>query len=338
MIKTDIIAPITWDALPFHRIVQTGERPMPNLEATLFGKFKIEQRGFTFKGIRARKVQELLSYLLIFRNHAQSRELLCETLWAGQPSLNSRKYLRQTLWRLQSAIKTSNSGRELKLHVDNHWIQINVSDKFWLDVEEFEKIFNLVINKKTSELSTRDHKLMEYAARLYKGDLLEGWYLDWCLFERERFQTMHLMLLDKLVQFCELNKKYETGLSYGIEILRHDHAYERTHRQLMRLYFMTGNRTEALHQYDRCVLALGAELGVEPSQRTKQLYEQIRLDKFQPQSFTEKTTVVKTKVRATPVLKDLFHRLEEVSATLRRLEHKIEKEIVGLEDGVSDQS
>ena len=311
---------------------------MPNLEATFFGKFNIEQRGFTIKGIRARKVQELLSYLLIFRNHAQSREVLCETLWGDLPSLNSRQYLRQTLWRLQSAIKTNNSEQELKLHVDNHWIQINVSHEFWLDVEEFEKIFNLVIAKRTPELRTRDHKLMEYAARLYKGDLLDGWYPDWCLFERERFQTMHLMLLDKLVQFCELNKKYETGLLYGIEILRHDHAYERTHRQLMRLYFMTGNRTEALHQYDRCVLALRAELGVEPSQRTKRLYEQIRLDKFEPQSSAEITTVIKTKVRATPVLKDVLHRLEEVSATLDRLEHKFEKEIVGPGDAVSDQS
>jgi DNA-binding SARP family transcriptional activator len=311
---------------------------MPNLEATLFGKFNIQQQGLVIKGMGARKLQELLSYLLIFRNHPQSRELLCETLWGNQSSSNSRKYLRQTLWRLQSAIKLGSDSPAVELCIDNDWIQISVSRDFWLDVAEFEKVFNIVKGKRTPELSTRDLKMLEYATGLYRGDLLEGWYFDWCIFERERFQTMHLILLDKLVQFCELHKNFEAGLSYGIEILRHDHAYERAHRQLMRLYFMIGNRTEALHQYERCVLALREELGVEPSEGTKQLHEQIRLDHFRPRSFTGQKAVVKTKVRPTPALKDVLHRLEEVSATLSRLEHKIQTEIVGLSESASDQS
>lgn len=305
---------------------------MQNLEVTLFGKFNIQQKGFVIKGMGARKLQELLSYLLIFRNHPQSRELLCETLWGNKSSPNSRKYLRQTLWRLQSAIKLGSDSPALDLCIDNDWIQISVSRGFWLDVAEFEKVFNLVKGKKASELSTRDLKLLEYATCLYKGDLLEGWYSDWCIFERERFQTMHLVLLDKLVQYCEFHKKLEAGLSYGIDILRHDHAYERAHRQLMRLYFMIGNRTEALHQYERCVLALREELGVEPSEGTKQLYEQIRLDNFRPRSFTEQKPVVKTKIRTTPALKDVLYRLEEVSQVLSRLED----EIVGLGKTVTD--
>jgi DNA-binding SARP family transcriptional activator len=320
--------------IAFSPLCPIGEKSMSSLKASLFGRLNMQQGDLKIKGIQARKVQELLGYLLLFREHPQSRELLCEILWGDRASTDSRKQLRQTLWRLQSALKMSTDSTELELRIDNDWIQISVSSDFWLDIAEFEKVFNLVKGKNARELSIRDHKMLEYATDLYKGDLLEGWYTDWCVFERDRFQTMHLLLLDKLVQFSELHQNYEAGLAFGIEILRQDHAYERTHRQLMRLYFMAGNRTQALHQYEHCVIALRNELGVEPSERTKQLYEQIRLDNFKP-PYAEEKAVFKTKVRAAPSFRDALHRLEEVSQDLSRLEHKIQAEIAALGDMAS---
>jgi DNA-binding SARP family transcriptional activator len=209
----------------------------------------------------------------------------------------------------------------------NDWIRVNLPRTFWLDVAEFEKVFNLVKGKSVRELGPRHLRSLEYAALLYKGDLLEGCYQDWCIFERERFQTMHLMLLDKLVQYYELDQAYESGIAYGIELLRYDHAYERAHRQLMRLYYLTGNRTQALHQYARCEVALREELSVEPSQKTRLLYEQIRADSFKPAVSREEKSITKTKVRVTPGLKDILNRLEEVSDTLSRLKNKIRDEL-----------
>ena len=310
---------------------------MSSLKATLFGKLNIQQGGLEIEGIQARKVQELLSYLLVFRNHPQPRELLSEILWSNQSLGNSRKYLRQTLWRLQSALKMGADSPDLKLRIDNDWIQINISGNFWLDIAEFEKVFNLVRGKNAQELSAQDLELLEYAADLYKGDLLESWYPDWCIFERERFQTMYLMLLDKLVQYCELHQKYETGLIYGMEILRHDHAYERTHRQLMRLYVMTGNRTQALHQYARCVTALRHEVDVEPSEKTKQLYEQIRLDQFRP-LLTAVENIVPPKVESVTELNSFLNRLAQLTETLRMMESRVQQEIVELEGALSERS
>lgn len=313
---------------------------MLGLKATLFGKFSIRRDGLDLQGMGARKAQELFSYLLIFRNHIQARELLSEILWGEQYPANSRKYLRQALWRIQSALKLNGDCSEVEFLINNYWIQIKISNDFWLDVAEFEKVFDLVKGKTAPELNSRHLKLLEYAAALYKGHLLEGCYQDWCIFERERFQTMHLLLLDKLVQYCELHNVYDTGLAYGLEVLRHDPAYERTHRQLMRLYVMSGNRAQALHQYERCVLALRDELGVEPSERTKQLYEQIRFDRFKPTLYeisAEKHPIAKTKVRITPALRDALHQLEEVSGTLSRLEHRIENELTARSEAGTTQ-
>lgn len=300
---------------------------MAEMKATLFGKFSIQQAGVKIGGLEAHKIQELLAYLLLSRDHPRSRDSLCETLWGNLSTAASRKCLRQTLWRLQSALQVMGNSDRLVLQNDNDWIQIHISGSFWLDIDEFEKIFNSLKGRTTSELSLLDFNSLEYAAGLYKGDLLEGWYADWCIFERERFQIMHLLLLDKLAQFCELHEMYEAGLAYGMDILRHDHSYERAHRQMMRLYFLTGNRTQALHQYRRCEMALREDLGVEPSEATKQLYREICSDKFIRQPGNEERPIIKTKVRTNPVLKEMLERLKEVSEVLHRLEYQIQEEM-----------
>jgi DNA-binding SARP family transcriptional activator len=310
---------------------------MSILKASLFGKLRIQQGDLDITGIESRKVQELLSYLLIFRNHSHPRDRLCETLWGDQSCADPRKFLRQTLWRLQSALKALGDSTELELRIDHDWVQIRLSGDFQLDIEEFEKIFHLAKAKSVPELSPDHFKLLEYAATLYKGDLLEGWHPDWCVFERERFQTMHLLLLDKLVQICEFHERYEAGLAYGMEILRHDHAYERTHRQMMRLYYLTGNRTQALRQYERCVAALRSELDVEPSESTKQLYQQIRRDNYRSPLSNEEKSASKIKVRVTPALKDMLHNLKQVAEALSKLEQKVQEDTVLPGEAISAQ-
>ena len=309
---------------------------MSSIKVSLFGKFNIAY-GKKRTYIRARKVQELFIYLLVFRKKPQPRESLSEILWADQPMITSKKNLRQTLWHLQSAFKEFKNSSRLELLIDDGWIHIRLPTDFWLDTAEFEHVFNLVNHKQVRELSIEDFNAMQYAVNLYRGDLLEGWYQDWCIFERERFQVMNLTLLDKLVQYCEIHQKYEAGLSYGWQILRHDHAYEPAHRQLMHLYALSGDRTQALHQYQRCVHALQIELGVEPSVRTKQLYEQIQSDIFIVPLFAHEKAL-STSYEVTPTIESILDRLQNFSLTLKRMESQIEQDIVALQNMLTDQT
>ncbi len=309
---------------------------MSGFSVTLFRKFSIRYDEQIVSGMKAGKVQELFSYLLMFRGHAQSRELLSELLWGDQPPAKSKKNLRQTLWRLQAALKEVGGLSELELLADSNWIQINLPNSFWLDTCEFEKVFAWANSKRARELTIDDFQVIRNVVALYKGDLLEGWYADWCVFERERFQTMYLMLLDKLVQYCEVKCNYDTGLIYGTEILRYDRAYERTHRQMMRLYYMAGDRTQALHQYHRCVAALRKELDIEPSRRTKQLYEQMRSETFKPPLFALPKDIAPTAPTA-PVLNDVIRRLEQFSEMLNRIEFQVQEEINALGGSLSER-
>ncbi|MCB8952937.1 MAG: hypothetical protein H6650_13090 [Ardenticatenales bacterium] len=227
-------------------------------------------------GIDAGKVQQLFSYLLLHRDRPHAREKLASLFWDSTTTAQSKKHLRQTLWQLQSSLDEAHSAQVI--HVEPEWVQVNTTDDFWLDVALFEQTFLLAQGTAGRELSADDAQKLRQATQLYQGNLLEGWYHDWCLYERERFLHMYLGMLDKLMGYSEARRAYEDGIRYGQMILRYDLARERTHRRLIRLFYQAGNRTEALRQFDRCEAALSRELGVRPARGTLVLNEQIRAD------------------------------------------------------------
>lgn len=255
---------------------------MSDLQIVLFGKFRIRHKGEELVGIDGRKTQELLAYLLIHRSRAHAREVLAELLWGEPGGVQSRKYLRQALWQVQSALEPCTDADEpAPLMTDAEWVQLNPVCHLWIDVAQFEEAYLRAQGIPGAELGGPEVERLASAVDLYQGDLLEGCYQDWCIFERERYQNMVLAMLDKLIDWCESRQEFELGLGYGQRILRYDRARERTHRRMMRLYYLAGDRTSALRQYDLLVRTLREELNVKPARRTILLWEEIRADTFQ---------------------------------------------------------
>jgi len=288
------------------------------LRIFLFGKFDVQYGEQVLTGLDARKVQELFCYLLIFRKSPHLRESLAALLWGGNSTARSRKYLRQALWQLQSAIEPS------VLLLDPEWVQFNREADIWLDVELFEQAFTKVQGVPGQELTLQGAQALKDAVQLYRGDLLYGCHQDWCLFERERLQTMYLAMLDKLLGHCEAQGEYEIGMIYGACILRYDRARERTHRRLMRLHYLAGNRTAALREYEACVAALDEELGVGPAKSTVALYEQIRADQLGgPTRAPAEGTA--------DALDRVLHRLERLQTALVDMQQQIQRDIQAVE-------
>ncbi|MGH8606075.1 MAG: bacterial transcriptional activator domain-containing protein, partial [Gammaproteobacteria bacterium] len=113
---------------------------------------------------------------------------------------------------------------------------------------------------------------------LYRGDLLEGWYQDWCLLERERLRACYLTALGKLMCYCDAHGQIDRGLAHAETILRCDPAEEEAYYHMMHLQWTAGRRVQALRLYRRCKQVLSEELGVQPCERTQKLYELIRSD------------------------------------------------------------
>ena len=252
---------------------------MDELKISLFNRLSIEADGHVLPKLETRKPEELLGYLLVHRDAPHTRERLTDILWKGEVTLEQSKgYLRKALWQLQSLLEQF--GAQDMILIEGEWLQINQQFSYWLDIAVFEDSFKNTHGIKGSDLDKEQVQVIQMGAECYKGDLLEGWYQDWCTYERERLQHFYLSMLDKLMDYCEANQKYEDGVLYGDMILRYDHARESTHRRLMNLYYLSGDRTVALRQYERCIAALREELEVEPAFSTRSLKELIAKDQL----------------------------------------------------------
>ncbi len=286
---------------------------MSTLRVSLLGRFRAQRDQQALTGLEASKVQELLCYLLLHRDRSHPRESLAALLWGDTPTAQSRKYLRQVLWQLQAALEAEGeAASDRVLLVEPDWVRIDSSAGLWLDVAEFERAFAPVHGVPGHQLEAQTACSLQHAVELYQGDLLDGWYQDWCIYERERLQNLHLAMLDRLMDYCEARRDYDGGLAHGERILRHDRARERTHRRLMRLLYLAGDRSGALRQYERCAAALKEELDVKPGKRTEALFQQIRADQLGDAS--------PSSPQAAPPLDALPASLAEVLARLRRVQ------------------
>ncbi len=249
----------------------------PEIRITLFGRFSVRCGDQLLLDHAPHRAQELLAYLVLHRGGAHPREAIADLLWPSGEGLNSRKYLRQALWQLHAgliALGRSRAARLLRAETD--WVELELDDRVEIDVVCFDRAFAATKRARAEALRPEDARALAEAAQLYRGDLLEGWFAEWCLYERERFRRMYLTLLDTLADHWEARQEYEAAIAYATLALRYDAARERTHRSLMRLLAKSGDRTGALRQYERCVEALREELTVDPEPETVALQQMVR--------------------------------------------------------------
>ena len=303
----------------------------------LFGRFSVEYGDEPLDGLGIAKVQELLTYLLIHRNRPRPREVLAALLWGDTSTDKSRKHLRQALWHLQTAFRSRDAdAADRILLVEDNWVQLNTRSEIWLDVAALDEAFAALKDKPGWDLSSVEKDQVQEAVEVYAGEFLEGSYQDWCLFERERLQNIYLALLYKLMSYCEAHHEYEAGLVFGTQILNYDRASERTHRRLMNLQYMAGDRTAALRQYDRCVAALDEDLGVKPDKRTVALYEKIRSGEIERPITLVQSTLSQAKPPA-PVLTEVIERLEDLQLTLASVRQAVVQDIKNIQMSLKDR-
>ncbi len=311
---------------------------MSMTKISLFGKFAIESNDRCTHKLDTRKSEELLCFLLLNRERPHSRESLAEILWGENPARQSKNYLRKALWQLTSSLEQFcfYNDHDLLL-TDSDWLQINPEFFYWLDVAVLENAFEKTKGIRGRDLPKEQIDLTVQAVEAYGGDLLEGWYQDWCIYERERLQHLYLALVDKLMDYYEVQEQFENGLVYGNKILRYDIARERTHRRLMRLYYLAGERTASLRQYKKCVAVLWEELEVQPSHPTRLLFKMIQADLGTESLKNYHSALVSGSTITEDLLLKLFQRLTLFQQTLNGVQEQLAREMEAIQTAIKTE-
>ncbi len=252
---------------------------MTRLTLNFLGSFQValdEEPVTTFK---SNKVRALLAYLAVEADRPHQREYLAGLLWPDQPPRTALSNLRYTLSNLRRVIGDRTASPPF-LSITRKTLQFNITSQAWLDVAAF--------GRARAEADRRGPGLMaveplEQAVRLYRGDFLEGFpgdkellFEEWLLFTREQYARQLADILHCLIELHLSRGDYQAAHRYARRQLHMDPWQEETHRQVMRLLALSGQRGAALAQYESCRQILVTELGVEPTPETTALYERIR--------------------------------------------------------------
>lgn len=296
---------------------EPSRRGRGRLEVYLFGRMRVDSDGHELTGLTCAKARELLAFLLLYGGRAHRREAVADRLWGEADCADPRKTLRQALWQLQSAL----GGRPpLVESLEGDWLRVSSTAKLWVDVHRFEAAWKELQDASHRQLSSSAWGRAEEAVRLYSGEFLEGSAWDWCLGERERLRELYLVMADEVLDRYRASGEYIPGIRLGFEILRRDPSRESTHRRLMHLHALAGDRTGALRQFERCVASLRAEFGVAPGQPTRELFEEIRVDALSGGAISTRTDSHEVAAPVSSILRGL-HQLRALLSEARREVH-----------------
>lgn len=249
---------------------------METLKLRWLGHPLVEWKGRPIK-LETRKAAALLAYLSLTPGECQ-REVLATMFWQEGNQQKALANLRRTLSSL-------NSNLPGWIQADRETIALVRNAKLRVDVDAFHQSLSEVEQHNHPENKVCDECLpaLEKTVELYRGDFLDGLNLndsplfdDWQFFQRDGLRQEFEELLKRISTGHAGQCRWDQAIVYARRWLALDRLHEPASRALMDLYARSGQRVAALRQYDELARLLNEQLGQEPEEETRRLYEQIR--------------------------------------------------------------
>ena len=250
---------------------------MKGLRINTLGCTWVDLGGETIKFSR-NKTLAILVYLA-FTGKRHSRETLATMFWPENTQARALAYLRQAIWEIKTVLG------ENWLELDRETLQLTSKDNVWLDIREFRGLLNKAkehfhTRGKVCELCLSHY---EKAAFVYKGDFLAGFSLrdspefdDWQYFQKEELNREIGRVYNQLVDWFSEKQDFDQAIRYARLWLQLNELNENSHRALMRLYYTSGQRNDAIQQYKTCAALLEQQLNITPESKTTELLKFIQ--------------------------------------------------------------
>ena len=251
---------------------------MAQLSIVLLGAFQVTKDGQAITKFESDKVRALLTYLVVEADRPHQRQFLAGLLWPDYAERSARASLRNALANLRQVIDDKQATPPF-LHISRQDIQFNQASVYEVDVERLGfKDADIQASQRLENMAD-----LREAVDLYQGPFLAGFSLpdsptfeEWALLKREFYHRKILSILQTLSNYYQSEQDYPLALFYARRYLSLEPWAETLHQQVMRLLLLSGQRNEALKQYEICRNILKTELGLDPSPETIRLYQEIR--------------------------------------------------------------
>jgi len=235
-------------------------------ELFLLGRWRLLVRGTEVEVPRA---DQRLAALLALRGPS-SRAQIAPVLWPGRSVPEAKALLRNNLWR------SGHAGGGL-LQVDRE--RLSLGPTVSVDVQPIERAAHDLIGGSVVGGSVVGGGVgrpamppeRTRADLVDAGDLLDGWFDDWVLAERERLAVLRRSALEVLAERCYRHGLFGEALAAAEAASRLDPLREGPTLTVIRVHLAEGNPALAVRCFDDLRARFRRELGVEPDGRCREL-------------------------------------------------------------------
>jgi len=228
---------------------------------------------------RSNKIIDLLKYLITNRNKKLLPETIVEDLFPEHELSNPNNVLRSQIYRLRRFIK-ENFGEAaadeyMSISFVGRYYVFTLGGKAYLDVDLFEERLNRAKELKNNE-NGKAIDLYKKTIDLYKGAYLsEDCDYDWLILSRNYYSRLFINALFYLIEMLKEAKDYASILEICEEGIKIEPDEEGIHIYLIEALCNLGLKKHALSHYEFVTTRLMRELGVQPSDALKRIYDNI---------------------------------------------------------------
>jgi DNA-binding SARP family transcriptional activator len=245
------------------------------MQLYLFGRFSIfdQDHQSGFKGLLdSSRLQELLAYLLVHTDRPVTREEIAKVIWHEHLDSQAYGYACKAITKLEAIFS------QTALHfIDSpDGLRYEQNTNLWVDVQELETIDHKIRFGCGESIESQIITKLLTITDLYRGPFLDGCYSPWCIELRSVLEQKFLSLIESAMEVCEARSDYDSGIEYGLRAIALEPSRESVHFKLMRFFYLAGDRSSALRQYQRCAETLANDLGISPGEKIVQLYRELR--------------------------------------------------------------
>ena len=225
-----------------------GGEPEP-VRVWLLGGFRVMvgPRSIGEEEWRLKKAASLLKLLALAPGHQLHREQAMELLWPElepEAALNNLHHVLHVARRILEPSAPAGSAASGYLHLRGEQLALCPEGQLWVDVEAFEEAA-------TTARHALEPVAYQVAIDLYSGELLpEDRYEPWVEERRAQLRGAYLSLLVELAGLYEERGQFGETIEALGRVVAEEPSQEEAHAGLMRLYALSGQRHEALLQYE----------------------------------------------------------------------------------------
>jgi SARP family transcriptional regulator, regulator of embCAB operon len=238
-----------------------GSETDPHLRMSLLGGFQLEDEEAEL--ILPEGSQRLLAFLAL-KGRWVRRQTVAGTLWPIVTEDRANSSLRSALTRL---------GAGARAAIEATSKDLRLSEDVTVDLWDSRSLAHHLLERPQGSVTD---ELDPGAIPTLSNELLPDWYDEWALVETEGWRQLRLHALEALAESLTASGAFAGAAEAAIAAVRAEPLRESPRASLIRVHIAEGNPTEALREFARYGELLMLEVGVEPTERLKELVANLR--------------------------------------------------------------